>query len=605
LTREKKIAAFALLSVAGTYVALAIHLSSAGVFWSPDSGARFAMIRNWIEYGSLTHLHYPSASVDPTGQIHPLGYFLFRQRHCFTAMYPPLFPLLCGLLYRAFGFIGLTVIPLLSGLGTAAVLYVTARRLQLCASVLLIAVGFGTPLLIYSVVFWDHVVMMLLTALAAFWMLRSLQDRRLCFPLLAGAVLGLGVWIHELMLALSLAVFSALLPLARDPTGRRMGLALFAGFLPPVLLWVGVNWLIYGSLGGPHLSANLGGNAQDHPFDLNLILDSQQIKDRAFAGLVGITSTGMMLNGSHVNLIPLFLVLACLLVGYWVLAMIFGMEWRLAPLAALVIASLAVYLVEQVHWANGLFQATPLFIPALAVSWDSGVRPAKSARGETNPESWALPSKLFYAWVSRSVWLYVLIVLIYPSMPGVDWGSRYLLPVLPFLSLLAVHAVAEQYQASGPRWRHVILGCAASIVGISIFCQGEGLMMIQRSTRYHEDLARRISGVTSPALVFSNIGTGADLAAVPLRQSQFMVRSEEDLRLLLVALGQQHIRNFTYVGSDGGLTPLDVWDVSAPSGERLKRVDSQWFHVDQTREDGGDLQFVHFVSQGHPLLGPK
>ncbi|HET6382307.1 MAG TPA: hypothetical protein VFJ58_02860, partial [Armatimonadota bacterium] len=53
------------------YVIVAIWLSRIGAFWSPDCGARFAVIRGWIEHGSLIHWPYAGASIDPAGQIHP------------------------------------------------------------------------------------------------------------------------------------------------------------------------------------------------------------------------------------------------------------------------------------------------------------------------------------------------------------------------------------------------------------------------------------------------------------------------------------------------------------------------------------------------------
>lgn len=107
--RERRWVSGILIALAGVYGLLPfvltplqalLHPDAYGGFWAPDSGPRFAMIRNWVEHGSLIHLYYPYSDIDPSGQIHPLAYFLFHRAHDFTSMYSPVFPLLCGLAYR-------------------------------------------------------------------------------------------------------------------------------------------------------------------------------------------------------------------------------------------------------------------------------------------------------------------------------------------------------------------------------------------------------------------------------------------------------------------------------------------------------------------------
>lgn len=143
-----------LLCLFAAYIGIAIYFASFHVFWSPDSGGRFAMIRSWVEHGRLIHFHYAQEAIDPSGQISSLAYFLYHQPRGYSAMYEPLFPLLSGVFYRIFGFGGLLVIPVLSGLGTASLIAVIAKRLDLRSSrYLMLIAGLATPLLIYSVVF--------------------------------------------------------------------------------------------------------------------------------------------------------------------------------------------------------------------------------------------------------------------------------------------------------------------------------------------------------------------------------------------------------------------------------------------------------------------
>ncbi len=54
LTRERALVLASLLAVAALYACLANYFNSFHAFWSPDSGARFAMIQNGIQHGGLT-----------------------------------------------------------------------------------------------------------------------------------------------------------------------------------------------------------------------------------------------------------------------------------------------------------------------------------------------------------------------------------------------------------------------------------------------------------------------------------------------------------------------------------------------------------------------
>ncbi len=596
LRREKRTVFITLLCLAAVYLSVAMNFSSLHAFWSPDCGARFAMIRNWVEHGNLIRWDYSSTDTDPSGRIHPLAYFLFHQPRSFCAMYEPLFPLLCGFMYRAFGFYGLPIIPALCGLITAAVTYATALRLRLRSRVLLpLIVGLATPLLIYSVVFWDHGPMMMLAALASCGMLRSLQEGRAQPAAWAGAALGLGIWVHELMLAVFIAAAAASLPLVWCPSGRRSVFGLVAGFLPLALLWAGANRVIYGNFGGPHLGANMGGNAADHPFSLSLVLDQQKFIDRAQEELTGIMSSGIMITNTHTDLFALFLVFAGLLILYFYATLGFGADWQFAPLLAFAAAGLACYLVRTVGWANGLFEATPLFIPALAVTWLAHRERKRPADHQKVSPTVVDPSTLFYAWMSRASFLYVLIIVVDPMLPGVDWGSRYLLPVLPFLFLLAVHALETQYRASKPRCRRGVVVSIIALVSISLYCQVQGLVSIRRNILYNREVNRRVRALTSPVIVVSNIGLGAELTAISLPQLQFMVRDGEDWQLFVIEMRRRKISDFTFIGSDVAVKSFTTIEDDTFTGKPLlSKHETQYFNVPSVTEDGGSLQFVRF-----------
>jgi hypothetical protein len=591
-----------LLALAMLYVIIAALLSSVGAFWSPDSGARFAMIRNWTEHGSLIHWFYPYRNIDPTGQIHPLAYFLFHTKDGFVPQYEPLFPMICGVMYRIFGFYGLTIIPTLSGLGTVWLIYATARSLGLRSALAISWVaGLGTPILVYSVVFWDHVVMFLVTAAAMYLLLRAVQDQSERWAAGAGAVLGLGVFIHELMLAVYLAMLLASLPLVFRRDGRRLVLGLVAGFIPLALLWMGMNWAIYGSIGGPHLDANMGGNTSDHPFSLHTLLNPQGFADRAQEELTGILGTGLMIVNTHVDLLPLFALFGYGLVGYWLITSLLGMTSRIAPvfsvialLLALAISVLAFYLIFHVHWALGLFLATPLLIPALAVLWVAV--PHRNLQESPRSEVLA-PESLFYAWMSRATWIFLFGSILNPMLPGVDWGSRYLLPILPVMVVLAASALERQYEAARPVDRRAVMACIVVIVGISVYSQVEGLTMIHKNMVYNRAVNQRVLALKTQAIVFSNIGLGPELTAISVPQPQFMVRTPEDGQLLLKAFRQSHVHNFTFVDNNDATALLPIVENSLPGHLMPISVSAQYFNINPATEDGANMVFVQYALQ--------
>lgn len=554
--REWRLFAAILFFIALVYALLPIYLNGLqalshpkefGGFWSPDSGARFAMIRSWVEHGRLIHLFYPHSDIDPTGQIHPLAYFLFHQAHGFFAMYPPLFPYLSGLAYRAFGFYGLNLVPAFSGLGCLIATYVTAQRLNMRSQRLLVpAMALATPLIIYSAVFWDHSAIMMVVALTGYWFLRALQDDLPRSAVFAGVVVGSGLWLHELFLALFAAAWLAALPLFK--TRRHVLIGFPAGFFAVALCWAMFNWWSYGTFGGAHLGANVFQNNSDHSYSLASILNMAEFGNRCMVQLVGTPLPSLGYWVSPV-LWPRYLVFACLLTIYPLWSWENRTKAQTWIMLALNVAGavLAIFLVSGIHiTAAGLFEATPLLIPALAVPWSipKTIKPAFS-------------ESIYFAWLSRTVWLFILFLLINPMYPGTDWGSRYLLSALPLLVLLAAHALEQQYQNMKGGGQILVLISTAGLIGASFACQCCGLSWVHRSLTYDQELGTQLRTISSPVLV-TNRDFNSRLAFAPTNQARFLIRTNDDEELFIAFLRRTATKEFTYVGSEQGAVILDV-----------------------------------------------
>jgi len=591
--KEARLALLLVLLLAAVYMALPVVLNgwesfvspdTSGGFWAPDSGTRFAMIRSWVEHGRLIRLYYPSAALDPTGQIHPLAYFLFHQAHGFCAMYPPLFPFLSGLAYRAFGFAGLTLVPALCGLGCVLVTYATARRLHMRSRLLLLpALGLATPLVLYSSVFWDHSAIMLVMALAGYWMLRSVQEGSFWNAVLFGAVVGLGMWIHELFLAFFVAAWLTALPLRKSY--RQLLIGSPVGFLALVLPWGLFNWWNYGGFGGPHLGANVLQNNPDHPFGLEYLLNLNDLAGRAMAQLAG---TGI--TNASPELWPYCLTLACLLGLYAATAWGTGLlaRWVMAlGFVTAVVASLALVktFVNASNYAPplGLFEATPLLIPVLAVPWHDRKTQDVIASGDS-----------YFAWLSRACCLFLFFLILNPMMPGTDWGSRYLLSALPLLALLSAYALDHQYQNVQGRWRSVMAAGVATMIGMSLVCQGCGLIWVRRNIAYGQELSAQVGALSTPVLVTDKDWLGPRIMAWPAAQARFLVRSDDDARLLSDVLQRTKATEFAFVGTEDGENKVE--QAVEAGGLTVQKTEAHpLFQVDTRWEQGDEIQLARFT----------
>lgn len=534
-TPDRLVLLLSLLLVGAVYAALAWRFSAYHAFWSPDSGVRFAMIRSWLEQGDMIYLPYPGAAADPTGVMHPMGTLPGRMGYVlplakgYTTIYPPLFPFLCGLCYRLFGFYGLTFVPMLSGLGTLVFVFAVAKRLGLYSRFCLpLALGLTTPLMLYSVLFWDHAALMFFTALTAYLLLRSLEGQEWRRGLALGAMMGIGAWVHELFMAAFAAVFVAGLPGIREAKARRLLTGMLLGFGALMAAWAVTNLAVYGLLGGPHF---VGAKRFFEP----------QYYDDA-RSLAGFWRRGMLqlvgASSGYFALLGVFL-FACVLLG-WTSPRL----RRLAPLAYVGGAWVAWRISGQVPTVNGLFMAAPALLPAMTLTW-------KTEAADTPPDAPAI-APAFVAWLSRASWLYMLAVFANPMTPALDWGSRYLLTVLPFLALLSAYALERGWTRAGKGERTEIAAVAALLIVVSGLIQPNGLKTVQKDLEFSRLLNEGAKTVHTPALVSDLFWLTPETTPTPLRTVSFYVRGgRNEWERFLDGIERAGWREFTFYGSPG------------------------------------------------------
>lgn len=568
-SRTWLLSALCWLAVSVLYVGVAYTLSRYHSFWSPDVGARFAMIHNWLVNGHLFFLSNADANVDPAGQIMPIAPYAVHLPKGVCSTYPAFFSFVSGLFYRQFGYGGLLVVPVLSGLGTLLLVQATAKRLTLGSWFLLpLIMGLATPVLIYSVVFWDHSLQMFLTALAGYWMLRSLMDGRTSSALAAGAALGAGVWVHETFLIMFAAVIFAGLSLVRIEPMRRIVGRVVLGFACPALAWVVFNQVVYGTPTGPHL---LGPNNPFLPDLLHTTIDPVAIWQRTISQLIGVeeASTGVLVLG-------VCLIAYLLFTRYETLAPFkpYGL-----PLLNVAAAGAALVAISGTSWVHGLFSATPLLVPALA-------SPLTAPRATAEHPEAVTPRDLFYTWLSRICVLFTPVVLLSGHDPGLEWGSRYLLTALPFLVLLAAKALDTQWQAVGRVWKPVVLTSSICLISVSSFSEARAVSAVKGKLIATHDLINAARNAPSSVLVTNCWWLPLQLTAGNLPQTQFLADTPDGRAVFLAAVRARRESEFTYMGDAAGLT---LFTRAALHGNGTYVLKSVW--------NGAGMQMGRFVRQ--------
>ncbi|MDR7563721.1 MAG: hypothetical protein QN134_09270 [Armatimonadota bacterium] len=233
-------------AVAGTaaLALAALDLARHRAFWSPDSGLRFLQVEALVRQGyRRVSIPYPGARFDPGARYLPFGdWFLVRRGGQLCVVYPPYFPALASLPYRALGFAGLLVLPLA---GAVAVLRIIAH-LQKASEppwpALAVLAVLSTPLAVYGLLFWDHAPAAGLGAGAAALVTAAGWQKRDAPAFLSGLLAGLGLWLRTEMYLFTVALMLA----AWRVFGRRVAAWVAVGALVPALAVWTLNLHLFG-----------------------------------------------------------------------------------------------------------------------------------------------------------------------------------------------------------------------------------------------------------------------------------------------------------------------------------------------------------------------
>jgi hypothetical protein len=493
-------------------------------FWSPDSSIRYVQLVSLLRqrYEDVAAV-YPGAWLDPEARFYPVskGFAAPRDGKVYL-LYPPFFPALVAPFFEAAGRAGLVMVPMVAGFATVWLSWRWLRQFGCwVAQFGTVLVGAGTPLIVYSVVFWDH---SLVTALvtAGLYLVSTGETPGKWRRLLAGVVLGIGTWFRNEGYVFAAAVLAASAAALPRRSVASLGAGLVCGAAPG---WA-MNWHLYG-----------------HPLGLK--------------GLAGVEAARARLGGLEGWLWQRALAAYDLLFS----TEQFQNAWEpvraaesLGFVAVVVVAALL--LREGLRTRNAVSAVFAGAAVALATAWvvtrpDAevmGLIPAVPALGAL--AIWN-PSTDRERLVGSAALLYVLAVVAVGSEGGLQWGPRYLLPAIPALGWLCSLALARAWRVGDGGMRRALGVCGVLLVSASVAVQVRGLLRVRSQVETGARVEAIFRAVDSPILVTGREGLFRVMGYLYFERVLMSVRDPQELRALVDVFSRHQVRRWTYIPFSG------------------------------------------------------
>jgi hypothetical protein len=497
--------------VALLYIGLLSWYLPINGFWAGDQGAKLIQVQTLLRsrYRDLA-LPYPGAMIDAAGAFSPVpvifswpvegrNYSIYSYAHAFLTTIP----------YALFGQFGLHVIPVIATLATMVTAAAISRRLAVRPNWLVpLVIGLTTPLSFYALVLWEHALAVCMTTLAVFCMLKAMEGNRTVWALIGGLAVGLGYWMRNEIIVFAPAVLIGLVAAGGQ---RRLLLACVGGLIAGITPLLLFNTFLFGLPLGPDVAINFTMANQSMlkgllevrlPVMSRLLLD---VPDRLWLS-VPIVLFGLLAS------FPLPRVRPWLMVGM-AIAIFFG-----------------IYNTQPIDVRIGLASTSPLVLLALPV------------HAHNDPERSALRLLIVTTLVYGAG-----VLLTAPNDGGYAWGPRYLLPVVPLLSVLSISAITTLLRSSHGFQRWITIGAVVLILVGSTWIQYRSVYLLQQSASHIQRIVQSVDA-QNQRIILTDIWYAPQLLG-PLYMDQFVffVEQPEKIAELSSVLRQHQISRLSYV----------------------------------------------------------
>lgn len=539
------------------YLALACFWFPAASIWSPDTGAKLWQLQSlrWENGRFAYDIVYSGREIDPNLQFVEGAYehyFLAQEGKLYFHRFL-LFPMLVWPLWRLLGNVGLPLLPAFCGAGlvffTLQIVPPAQRRGQMW-----FLLALGSPVLVYSALFWEHTIATCLVLAGVAWALAEKPQR--------GQWVGVGVlFAVAAALRQETVLFSGAFLVSYgwlERNGRRH--VLLAG-----LILGGGLWLL-GVLNTALFGVATPGNATYlfYPFTYLRTAGWQALPDL----LVGPPIQEALDLGW---LASVWAILAVVVLGLSLT------RWRFSGLAmaalwgTAVIAGYVLLTPQSYRAAHGLLFTTPWALLGLAR--------AAELWSKNEPRL-----RLLIATTFLGLGGYVLTILVLRASPphgGLEWGARFALTFYAPLAIFAGWEWSPELKRPATLWLVMVL------VYLGIGLQMRGLAVIRHDKVISTQLNQIVA--TSPDTAVVTDIWWLTFNATPLHQAKtiFNTPDPEAFAQWVDSALEHNVHTLTFVSFNDQL--LAALTPSLPENMVLAQLEQRpfgLFHVYRLRIDG-------------------
>ncbi len=506
----------------------------------------------------------------------PFIYYL-NQRYYVSFPFP--FSLLTSLFYKLLGYRGFYFVPLVSAWALWVSFYGIAASSQLESwgiFLWLLILIFSSPLTLYSAMYWEHTLATTLgfVGIAIAFFTPDTANPGLFQGMLGGCLVGLSVWFRSeclaLVAALTLLILLGLTPqqtfiwqwftnqlnVANLLLDNDKSLIFLAGMVGSVILFWLCNKLIYNRFLGIHAL---------------LILDefswSKRIKE---------ASTSLQqLNTSLIEYFPVCLFPLAYLLTLSLQKADASQESKLIFMGLtgiLLLISLAAILSQGIGRAKNLIKKNSIyFLLFLAASYFL----SKVELPLTKQMSF-----IYALYLAYTVGVSCLVDFApgEVTVGGKQWGARYLLPMIPFVTWLIIEQIQFLWQSHAPLVANGSLAVLLILLGMGVYKNVfQGVQYLSINYQGIAPAIKAIEKDASPIVVFSH-QYAAQALGFGLREKKtfFCVEDSQQMIKLCQALVEQGLSHFFYV-----CYPYRPCQLLQAKPQKLKfNKDNQLFQID-------------------------
>jgi len=543
----------AVAAVASALLAVNLAFPPVALF-SADCGPKLWQTLAFAEGHDLPRVFdYPAADLDPDRRFIPP--FVVAVESGLVSQYPVLYPLLAAAPMRIGGDRMMRLTPIAGGVLTALAAGLIASRLRRRQSAFATAavVLTATPLSFYTLTFWEHTTAtaMLLGGLAVVVTAHTTGRRLVVGWVIAGALVGLSVWVRTEMLVL-LPILACPLLLVDRRNGLRATAAASLAAASGIVFGAVAQRLLLGRWLPMHLA-----------YHSKPMIDSSSPLTARFQSL------GRVFAPDAFTLVATVLWLLAL-------AIVLTPRWRTSRLAlSLGLATVA---------ASGI---AALVAPAVQL-W-AGVRPTDAFPYAAPAATWiivaALPVVLWGQSTAEvfdrrrlllaltAVW-FAFAVLTAKPVESPEWGTRILLPTVILLT-----TVQMSFSVTAGRWRGLRRLTIAATIVAALVIQGLGLTLLHHGIEAHENIVANLVRTTQ-----RDLPVVTDSYLIPLLTGRrfdnrkiLYCNDDRALRAAVSRVGDRGLKQWTYVSVDRvPAIPLDPGSGLTDDNGRV------WYRTDRT-----------------------